>query len=253
MALGCVFTDLDGTLLEPDATLCGAALSAVELLRRRRVPLVLLTSKSERELRGFLERCSASAGSFENGAGLVVAGRRELLPAALPVDLLRAGLARLRAATGLPLRALDALSPEEALAATGLPEEALPAALERGYDLPFLAPDGSADALRAAVAELPGLALTRGGRFWHLSGRHDKADAFRSLAARLPAPRPVAGLGDAENDAGFLALCDVAVVVPPVSGPSRLSRLLPAARVAPAPGGAGWAAAVEALLLEDGP
>ncbi len=253
MAIGTVFTDLDGTLLEPDATLSESAVAAVERLRRRRVPLVLLTSKSERELRVFLERCSAAAGSFENGAGIVVAGRRELLPAALPVDLLRAGLERLGASAGLALRPLDALPEPEALAATGLSREALPAALERGYDLPFLAPEGAAQALRAAVGELPGLALTRGGRFWHLSGRHDKADAFRALVTRLPAPRPVAGLGDAENDAGFLALCDVAVVVPPASGESRLAGLLPAARVAPAPGGAGWASAVDSLLEEDGP
>lgn len=253
MTLGAVFTDLDGTLLEPDGSLAPVAAAVVEELRRRRVQLVLLTSKSETELRGFLSLCGAVAGSFENGAGILHPGGREVMPAALPLDLLRAGLSRLRAETGLALRPLDSLPEAEALRATGLAPEALPAALSRGYDLPFLAPAGAGPALATAVGSLPGLALTRGGRFWHLSGRHDKADAFRALVESLSPPRPVAGLGDAENDAGFLSLCDVAVVVPPPSGPSRLAPLLPAARLAPGPGGEGWAAAVGALLEEGEP
>jgi predicted mannosyl-3-phosphoglycerate phosphatase (HAD superfamily) len=58
------------------------------------------------------------------------------------------------------------------------------------------------------------------------------------------------GLGDAPNDAAFLAAVDRAVLVPGPSGvDARLAAAVPGAAVAPAPGGAGWAAALRELGL----
>lgn len=253
MPLAAVFTDLDGTLLEPDGTLSAEAARAVEGLSRRRVPLLLLTSKTETELSSWRERLRAAGGSFENGAGVAGPFGREVLPAALPVSLLREALGRLALQSGLELTPLDALDDEALCAASGLAREALAAARARDWDLPFLAPPGAEGALRSAAIRLSGVSLTRGGRFWHLSGRHDKADALRLLAERLALGRPTAGLGDAANDAGFLRLTDLPVIVPPPSGDSPLLALVPRGRLAPAAGGAGWAASVASLLEEAGP
>lgn len=253
MPLAAVFTDLDGTLLEPDGSLSVEAARAVEGLARRRVPLLLLTSKTETELTAWRERLRAAGGSFENGAGVAGAFGREVLPEALPVSLLREAFGRLAAESGLELTPLDALGDAALCAASGLPPEALPAARAREWDLPFLAPPGADAALRSVALRLSGVTLTRGGRFWHLTGRHDKADALRLLAQRLAIGRPTAGLGDAANDAGFLRLTDLPVVVPPASGDSPLLPLVPRARLAPKSGGAGWAESVASLLDEAGP
>ncbi len=58
------------------------------------------------------------------------------------------------------------------------------------------------------------------------------------------------GLGDAPSDAGFLGIVDRAVLVPGRDGvDASLAAAVPGATSAPAPGGAGWAAAVRSLGL----
>ena len=132
---------------------------------------------------------------------------------------------------------------------TGLSPAEAAAAREREYDIPFVAPEEAAEQLHRA--SLPtGLRLTRGGRFWHLSGAHDKADALRVLLARFGGGATV-GLGDAPNDAAFLLAVDRAVLVPRASGvDTALAGRVPGAVVAPAPAGAGWAGAVRRLVLD---
>ena len=114
-------------------------------------------------------------------------------------------------------------------------------------------PDGAAEALERFGDSCPATRLTRGGQFWHLSGgRHDKADAVPRLRQLFGRRGPAVGLGDAPNDPRFLAAVDVPIVVPRAAGSDvRLLSALPDARVAPEPGGAGWAAAVSALLDDE--
>lgn len=256
MRLAAVLTDLDGTLLDRGGVLGDAARAAVLALRRRSVPVVPLTSKTEVELRAFLAELDLGGlGSFENGAGVVSPRGTVVSGKAVPAAQLLARLAELARLSGLSLVPAAALSAAELRRLTGLAEEKLPAMLARGFGLPFLAPGGADGALTRAAAALPGLRLTRGGQFWHLSGEHGKEDAVGLLLDAALVSRPLAGLGDAPNDAGFLALCDAVVIVPREGGGAdpALAAALPGARVAPAPTGQGWAAAVAALLAEGTP
>lgn len=248
-----VLTDLDGTLLDHGGVLGPEARAAVAELKGRGVPVVPLTSKTEVELCAFLDELDGGGvGSFENGAGVVGPETLVVSPKAVPAAELRARLSELGRRTGLVLVPATELPLADVRRITGLPEEKLPAMLARGYGLPFLAPDGSGDALAPAVAAMPGTRLTRGGQFWHLSGEHGKEDALDLLLGAGLVSRPLAGFGDAPNDAGFLARCDVAVLLPRASGEAdpALAAALPGARIAPFPAGRGWAAAVAALLAE---
>lgn len=244
-----VFTDLDATLLEEDGSLSPEARDVLMELRKRDVLVIPLTSKTRRELEAWLCVLGAGdAGSFENGAGILRMGRAEILPAARPVGVLRTVLEGLRRSTGLPLLSLEEVSDAAMADLTGLNPGEAAAAREREYDLPFVVPEDAADGLAAATLP-PDLRLTRGGRFWHLSGAHDKADALRLLVARLGGGATV-GLGDALNDAGFLRCVDTPILVPRRAGlDGLLAAAVPAAAVAAAPGGAGWAAAVRNLGL----
>ncbi|HUM02017.1 MAG TPA: HAD hydrolase family protein [Thermoanaerobaculia bacterium] len=253
MGISVLFTDLDGTLLDAGGRLGPRAAEVVTRLRALGVPVVPVTSKSENELRTWLGVLDAGGtGVFENGAGLVTPAGVQVLPAAVPVARLRRildGAARRR---GLRILPLDRI-PDPALAAlTGLRGDAIDQARRRVWDLPFLAPDGSGDALEDEIGRVRNVRLVRGGIFWHLCGRHDKADAVPRVCDLFRRSGRTVGLGDAPNDARFLAAVDVAVVLPGESGPdARLLAALPGARVAPAPGGEGWAAAVTALLEEE--
>jgi len=249
MEISVLFTDLDGTLLDPEGGL-GAASAALARLRSLGVPVVPMTSKTEVELRAILPVLAAGgAGVFENGAGLVTPRGVEVVPAALPVTVLRRKLADVARRRGIRVVPLDELTDDSLEALTGLRGAALAKARARVWDLPFLAPDGGADVLEEEMARDRALQLVLGGAFWHLSGRHDKADAVPRIREFFGRSGPTVGLGDAPNDLRFLSAVDVPVVVPRAGGPNRrLVSALPHARVAPEPGGAGWAAAVAALL-----
>jgi len=243
-----VFTDLDGTLLEEDGALGPAARAVVDELRARRIPVVPLTSKTRRELTHWLDVLEAGdAGAFENGAGILRMGESEVFPAAVAARELRLVLESLRRHTGLPLFSFEEIPDGSMTRLTGLSHEEAARARSREFDLPFAAPADLPERLTGSV--LPaGVRLTRGGRFWHLSGDHDKGGALRVLSARLGGG-PTLGLGDAPNDAPFLRLVDRAILVPRASGVDpALAVLVPEAARAEEPAGAGWAAAVREAL-----
>jgi len=247
-----IFTDLDGTLLEEDGSLSKDARAALGSLGARGVRVVPLTSKTRLELARWLEELGGERwGSFENGAGLMTPSGAEVLPGALPVDRLRGILRDVRDETRLAIRSVEEMPDEELAERTGLPLPAIPMARAREFDLPFCAPEGAEEAISRALQRRPGTRLTKGDRFFHLLGRHDKADAVRRLVGLLRPSRTI-GLGDAPNDAGFLRIVDQAVLVPKKAGvDARLEAVLPDAAVAPAPGGAGWSVAVRALVPDE--
>ena len=94
--------------------------------------------------------------------------------------------------------------------------------------------------------EREGKRWTAGGGFYHIVGRSDKGAAVRLLTRlyqqSLGAVRAV-GVGDAPNDAAFLAEVDVPIVVRSAHS-AKLSGLVPNSRVTIRPGPAGWSDAV---------
>jgi len=249
-----VLTDLDGTLLDHGGVLGEDARLAVGELRRHGIPVVPLTSKTEVELRELLCRLDLGGiGGFENGAGVVSPGGVEVSEKAVGVDRLLQDLAELSSLCGAALTPVSELSVAQIRRITGLPRAKVPAMLARRFGLPFLAPKGAEGGLAAAAARMPGVRLTRGGLFWHLSGTHGKEDALELLLRAGLVSRPLAGFGDAPNDAGFLARCDVAILVPRATGgvDAGLAAAVPGGREAPFPAGRGWAATVREILREE--
>jgi mannosyl-3-phosphoglycerate phosphatase len=247
-----IFTDLDGTLLEEDGSLSREAGAAVATLRARGIRVVPLTSKTRLELARWLDELGGEPwGAFENGAGLMTPVGVEVLPGALPVDLLRGILREVRDETRLAIRSVEEMPDEELAERTGLPLTGIPLVRAREFDLPFCAPEGAQEAVARALQRRPGTRLTKGDRFFHLMGRHDKADALRRLVELLRPSRTI-GLGDAPNDVAFLRIVDHPVLVPKKAGVDETLRAaFPDADVAPAPAGAGWSAAVRARVAAE--
>ena len=247
-----IFTDLDGTLLEEDGSLSGEVRVLLDALRPRGVRVVPLTSKTRLEVCEWLEELGGERwGSFENGAGLVTPSGIEVLPGALEVARLRGILRAVRREACLPISLVEEMPDEELVERTGLPLRRVPLVRAREFDLPFWAPEDAREEISLALAHRPGTQLMKGNRFWYLLGRHDKADAALVLMERLR-PATTIGLGDSSNDVGFLRLVDHPVLLPRSSGVEEaLTAALPGAMVAPAPAGAGWCAAVRALVADE--
>jgi len=249
--LRAIFTDLDGTLLEPDGSVTAEAVAALAWLADRRTPVFAVTSKTAAEIallvRGLQMRAQAG---FENGAGVSLPdGTIALHPSAVPlVDLLTVARA-LGRVTGAPLRTLLDLDDAELSERTGLVGVDLQAARQRRATLPLVVEPEWDEVLRGALPTAPKLRLLRGNRFLHLQGDHDKADAVAVLIGLVDQGdgRKVA-FGDSPNDVGLLAAADVAVIIPSAEGPNpELIRRFPGARVASLPHGRGWAKSAHEL------
>jgi mannosyl-3-phosphoglycerate phosphatase len=255
MRIRAIFTDLDGTLLEPDGSACDDVLAALAELREMRVPVFPLTSKTPAEVVPIMAmlRLATPAG-IENGAGVLLAdGSVDLHPAAVPLTELVSAFVQARRETGAPARTILELADDELSALTGLRGEALTAARTRQATLPLVVDDSWDDTLRARLAPHGRFRLVRGNRFLHLQGNHDKTAVLGRLHGLLgDRPGVVVACGDAPNDSEILATADVAVIVPGRSGPHPdLVQRFPRARVAPLPHGRGWAASVRQLVMEE--
>jgi mannosyl-3-phosphoglycerate phosphatase len=261
-----VATDLDGTLLDEASYGFDDAREALERLAERSVPLVLCSSKTRAEMEPLAH--SLGLGSpliVENGGALVVPealglpvpGAREER-GALVLELgarrpkLSRALAEIGRETGAAIRPFAALSVEDVSRLTGLAPDGARLAMQRHYDEPFLLDDAQAEPRVAEAARRRGLKVQRGGRFHHLMGGSDKGRALHVLVGLYSAQGErfeTVGIGDAGNDLPLLEAVDRPIVMPRGGGVDPLlTQRLPRAERAPAPGPAGWNAAVLAVL-----
>ncbi len=124
-------------------------------------------------------------------------------------------------------------------------------ARQRQFSEPFVCLSGTDDLARLdAAARAVGARVTRGGRFFHLTGATDKGVAVRIVRHTCAAGTRTLGLGDAPNDLPLLRAVDDAAIIPQ---PERglhpdLVAALPSALQAPAPGPVGWNTVVLAWL-----
>ena len=252
-----VATDLDGTLLDETTYEFDAALPALAELRRREIPVVLASSKTRAEMEPLARLLGLRAPMIiENGGALLLpSGDDAYETATFGLDAVALAIA-LRAMSreiGSRLVGFSSLTSAQIARLTGLGIGAAALAGQRDYDEPFLLDDERLLAPLQASATRRGLRITRGGRFFHLTGNADKGMALRALLSRWAGtdqPAETVGLGDAENDLSLLQAVDRPILVPGKSGrvDAVLASTLPAAECAPFPGPAGWNAAILTVL-----
>ena len=265
-----VFTDLDGTLLDHDDYSFSAALPALERLKQLAVPLIPTTSKTLAEVAELNQQRLDNPHPciLENGSALCLPPGYFGANVQAPVDtelgyqVLRlvpdyaevlASLHRIRSTQGLNFRGFHDMTVDEVARDTGLAPVDAARARQRLCSEPLIWRD-SDDALALFRRHLDdaGLTLTRGGRYWHVMGRTDKAQAM----ARLCALYRQAGfdhfttiaLGDSPNDAAMLAAADIAVIVRRKDGSWLEGRGREQTINTEATGPAGWNAAMLQLL-----
>lgn len=264
-----VFTDLDGTLLEERTYAPDAAVPALARLKSEGHPLVFCTSKTFAECQALQERMGISGPLIvENGGGIYVPSRLLSPPGREDIDgwkrislgvaytELRKHLTEVRQETGIYLIGLGDAGISLLIDYCGLSHTEAELAMKRDYDEPFLLPgDDPAAVERVTLAfQARWLNVSRGGRFFHLSGNTDKGLAVRILTHLFQEGGhafETVGLGDSPNDIPMLASVEHRFLVMRPGGfhdPEVLGQGLSGLHVVAGEGPIGWNRAILDLL-----
>jgi mannosyl-3-phosphoglycerate phosphatase family protein len=261
-----LFSDLDGTLLDSKTYSFEFALPALELIRKRDIPLVLCSSKSRAEVEVWRDRLdNRHPFIVENGGGIFIPedyfpfpveaespGRYWVISLGTPYSEIREQFVRLRERLGFPARGFGDMTANEIAELTGLlPNEAI-LAKQRDYDEPFVFTDVPDEGFLTAI-ESSGLQWTQ-GRLYHIMGNHDKGKAvrlLRGLYERWMGPVTTIGLGDSFNDLPLLRVVDHPVLIMQENGSYDLRVNIPNLFRTHEAGPAGWNEAVQRRLAHE--
>jgi mannosyl-3-phosphoglycerate phosphatase len=262
-----IATDLDTIPLAADTYGLLLARPALDALVRSGALVVLASRRTRPEVRRLARMLAMRAPLIVEGGGGVLfptrllgqrvpgsrrSGGYESVRLGVSRRTLLAALPAIAATTGATLRGFSSLPVAEIEKVTGLTRSEIRLARCREWDEPFLVEAGDAERV-AAAASRRGLRVTRGDRFWRLAGAADKGaalglvlDLFAAEGRRFAS----VGLGGAADDLSMLARVDRAILMPRPDGSidPTLAAALPRAERAPAPGPAGWNAAVLHVL-----
>jgi mannosyl-3-phosphoglycerate phosphatase len=250
-----VFTDLDGTLLDHNSYDHRDAVPALQQLRERQIPVILVSSKTHAELAVLMQKLKLEGPMIgENGAVIIYPG--EPAQIAPPGYLqIRDFLVDSRANPNYDTLGFGDMTVDEVMACTGLKEDMAKLAMHRLGSEAFFWQGGESelDQFRQDISRL-GLRLLRGGRFYHLLGDTDKGKAVTYVTNHLKkngrAITKTIGLGDSDNDREMLLAVDIPIIVRKHDGTHIVLEQRPDAMVTDLPGPAGWNQAIQYLLQQ---
>jgi len=260
-----VFTDLDGTLLDHHNYSFKGAEEALQRLLHHAIPLILTSSKTRAELQILQEKLGLHEPFIaENGGGIFFPPDYAMLKTSAleklddsctkqfgrPYSYIRTIFEMFRSKYNI--RGFGDMTAGEIMEATGLLKADALLARQRDFSEPFIfLTEPRLQELEKDVADY-GLAVTRGGRFYHLmAAGQDKGKAViettRLFQDGCRNKIVTIGLGDARNDYPMLKVVDIRVLIPKPDGCYE-NMDLRGLRKAPYPGSKGWGAAMSAIL-----
>lgn len=251
-----VFSDLDGCLLNKHDYDWRAARPAMERLQELEIPVVLSSSKTAAEISDLAETLPLIAAPFiaENGGTIdwgpwAKEGEPAIEQSEIDRDVILTILAKLRDEFQLQFRSFHDLGLEGVMTATDLNQQAAQRALQRHSTEPLLW-DDTPENIKLFATELNGhgLVLTKGGRFWHVSGPTTKGRAMARVHQRFSATESMSvAIGDSPIDQSMLDIADVPVGIT-VAGKINVTIDRSRGIVPEQEGSAGWNEALTAIL-----
>lgn len=267
-----VITDLDGTLLDQRTYSYELSLPALRRLQAGRIPIVLCSTKTSAEMLPLWRELGLKDPFICESGGAIyfprdylktwvsdlkTEGTFEVLELGTDVLRLRAALGAAAAECRVRLRSFGQMNVDEIAALTGLRSDEAFRAAKRQYDEPFLVQSGDVEKL-SAVLRARGLTVTRGDRFYHLTGSHSKRDAVVKLLhhhRHQYGDTVAVGLGNSANDWPMLSAVERPVLVKNPDGgwdPTVLERL-PNIERTEGVGPQGWKEIIDRILDEAAP
>lgn len=243
-----VFTAVDGTLLDARTFEPGASRAAVRRLVAAGIPVIPVSVMTLDEIAPLAADLGLQQVMVIEAGGAIARWNGKewaVEPCGPPAESLLDVIREIEDRSGANLLMYSALPETDASRLSGRSGEMLRASARRCFTEPFVVESGDIDTVREAAATI-GFSVRRGRRFLHLCRESDAGDAFTRVREELRCDTAVA-LGSAAVDGEFMARADVAIIIPAPDGDPdpELLTMLPKARIAPAPGPEGWAAAVD--------
>ena len=230
-----IFTDLDGTLLDYHTYSFRKALPALRYIQRRKIPLIICTSKTRGEIEVYQKKIKNSHPFIaENGGGIFIPWNYfKKIPSGLektdgylikemgiPYTTLRRKLLEVANTYGQKIKGFGDMSAKEIRKRYGLNGKEARLAKQREYDEPFYFLSTPDEKLLKRIRKefsANGLKIVMGGRLSHLTGDNDKGKAVRSLIKIYEKEWKKKiisiGIGDSANDLPLLLTVNYPVVV----------------------------------------
>jgi mannosyl-3-phosphoglycerate phosphatase len=222
-----IFTDLDGCLLDRNTYSFEPAEPALRLIKGKKIPLILVSSKTRVEMEEYRRRLKNEHPFVsENGGAVFIpkgyfpfqlshgrkSGKYFILELGTFYPQMIRALEFIKRETGIHIRGFHDLSEEEIVRLSGLSREEAAWAKKREYGEPFLVGGGEKEIkiVQEKIRE-KGLNYVWGGKFHHILGQNDKGKAARILKDLYQKEFPsvwTVGIGDSPNDLPMLSVVD---------------------------------------------
>lgn len=263
-----VFTDLDGTLLDHKTYLFEPALAAISSLKKKNIPLIICTSKTRAEIEEVrLQLENIHPFISENGGAIFIPKgyfsqkfnftRKDpdylIVELGTPYKKIREVFNQMRPLFPEKLKGFGDLSSKEVTHLCGFSLDQAKLAKKREYDEPFILEDKLSEEAIQEIAWRSNLNISRGGRFYHLTGQNDKGEAvlmLRDIYKVKSKNLKTIALGDSFNDLPMLKVVDFPILVKKPDGSYDPSVKLDNIILASGAGPTGWSDALLKLLYK---
>ena len=266
-----IFTDLDGTLLDYHTYSFSAALPALEYLKHNNIPLILISSKTRRELSHYQNELELIGLPFvvENGSAIYtsIGFFQDLEGGEESGDYYRYSLGRtyneieeilieISDRYNYTIRGFHNATRKEIGERTSLNEDELQMALAREFSIPLFY-DPTAEKILKDEIEKYNLKILYGGRFMHLLSKVDKGKAMhiimKGYRERLgEIDLKSIALGDSLNDFTMLRSADFPILVKKHDGSYERRDTIENVCYSPGIGPVGWNSSLLNLLQNGG-
>lgn len=210
-----IFSDLDATLLDHNTYSFQEALPALQLIRKRKIPLILSSSKTYNEMMVIRKELNNhDPFIYENGSGIYFEDNKVSLGTShYEISNLLQDLKKRFSFTSF-----NDLGPEGIQKETGLDIYASERAYRREFTEPLIWKDSTQNLIIfKQLLQQNNLTAAQGGRFLTISSAKNKGDALLWVKKRYESIAKVKittiGLGDSENDINMLDCADNAIIV----------------------------------------
>jgi len=265
-----VFTDLDGTLLDYKDYSFEMALPALRALKEKNIPLIFCTSKTRAEIEEVKLRLDNTYPFISENGGAILIPKgyfsqkfnftREdsdyfIIELGTPYVELREAFNHL--STFLPgkLKGFGDMEAEEVAHLCDFSLDQAELAKHREYDEPFILEDEASEAEIQEIAGRLTLQVTRGGRFYHLTGPNDKGkavlilkDIYKDAHGGKSESLKTIALGNSFNDRSMLEVVDYSILIQKPDGNYDPSVKLDNLILASGSGPSGWSDSLLKLL-----
>jgi len=266
-----IFTDLDGTLLDYHSYSYQAALPALNFIKQMGIPLILVSSKTRRELIHYQNELQLAGLPFvvENGSAIYtvadyflsldgsdISGDYTRYKLGMTYNEIEQILIKISEKYNYTIRGFHNTTQDEIGKLTSLSENDLQRAMNRDFSIPLFYDSAAENILKEEIDKY-NLQILYGGRFMHLLGRVDKGKAVEIIMQgyrnRLDQDNLYSvALGDSLNDFAMLKAVNFPILVKRHDGSYERRQTITNIAYSPGIGPTGWNLSLLSLLKTGG-